>query len=382
MAQHAILRFEKHKGNPARPLEAHHERQKEQYASNPDIDTSRSKYNFHIVKPEGRYYHFIQSRIEQAGCRTRKDSTRFVDTLITASPEFFKGKSPKEIQAFFQRAADFLIGRVGRENIVSAVVHMDEKTPHLHLTFVPLTRDNRLCAKEIIGNWANLTKWQDDFHAYMVEKYPDLERGESASKTGRKQMSVVILVWQGNQKDYYQYMTTIGEHYLQAELRHFRAYQERETRVRKMRHDMRNHLLCLRELAENGKTEQIKEYLGELSGALRETEQTVYSGNEIADAIINEKEVLARAGGVRISLEGRLPEEITIKATDLCTIFANALDNALEAVKDLEEKWIDIRIRQQGRMLFITFRNPTEEEMQGPVPHNKPPVYRSLQIWI
>ena len=56
MAQHAILRFEKHKGNPARPLEAHHERQKEQYASNPDIDTSRSKYNFHIVKPEGRYY--------------------------------------------------------------------------------------------------------------------------------------------------------------------------------------------------------------------------------------------------------------------------------------------------------------------------------------
>ena len=115
-----------------------------------------------------------------------KDSTRFVDTLITASPEFFKKKSPKEIQAFFQRAADFLIDRVGKENIVSAVVHMDEKTPHLHLTFVPLTQDNRLCAKEILGNRANLTKWQDDFHAYMVEKYTDLERGESASKTGRK----------------------------------------------------------------------------------------------------------------------------------------------------------------------------------------------------
>ena len=87
--------IEKHKGHPAGPLEAHHERKKEQYASNPDIDTSRSKYNFHIVKPDGRYYHFIQSRIEQARCRTRKDSTRFVDTLITASPEFFKGKSPK-----------------------------------------------------------------------------------------------------------------------------------------------------------------------------------------------------------------------------------------------------------------------------------------------
>lgn len=186
MAQYAILRFEKHKGNPARPLEAHHERQKEKYASNPDIDTSRSKYNFHIVKPEGRYYHFIQKRIEEAGCRTRKDSTKFVDTLITASPEFFEGKSPKTVQAFFQRAGEFLIDRVGRENIISAVVHMDEKTPHLHLAFVPLTEDNRLCAKEILGNRANLTKWQDDFFAHMVEKYPDLERGESASKTGRK----------------------------------------------------------------------------------------------------------------------------------------------------------------------------------------------------
>ncbi len=186
MAQYAILRFAKHKGHPAGSLEAHHEREKEKYASNPDIDTSRSKYNFHIVEPEGRYYHFIQKRIEEAGCRTRKDSTRFVDTLITASPEFFKGKSAKEVQAFFQRAGDFIIDRVGRQNIISAVVHMDEKTPHLHLIFVPLTEDNRLCAKEILGNRANLTKWQDDFFNYMVEKYPDLERGESASKTGRK----------------------------------------------------------------------------------------------------------------------------------------------------------------------------------------------------
>ena len=155
MAQHAILRFEKHKGNPARPLEAHHERQKEQYASNPDIDTSRSKYNFHIVKRSGRYYHFIQSRIEQAGCRTRKDSTRFVDTLITASPEFFKGKSPKEIQAFFQRAAEFphWPGRTGKY-CVGGGTTWTRKRPTLHLTFVPLTKDNRLCAKEIIGNRA------------------------------------------------------------------------------------------------------------------------------------------------------------------------------------------------------------------------------------
>ena len=185
MPKYAILRFEKHKGHPAAPLEAHHERQKEKYASNPDIDTEKSKYNFHIVKPQGRYYHFIKKRIEEAGCRTRKDSTRFVDTLITASPEFFKGKSTKEIREFFQRAGEFLIDCVGRENIISAVVHMDEKTPHMHLCFVPITADGRLSAKDIVGNKKKLTQWQDEYWAYMVKKYPDLERGESASETGR-----------------------------------------------------------------------------------------------------------------------------------------------------------------------------------------------------
>ena len=186
MPQYAILRFAKHKGCPSGALEAHHERKKERYASNPDIDTERSKYNFHIIKPKERYSRFIKHRIEESGCRTRKDSTRFVDTLVTASPEFFKGKSTQETAAYFKWATEFLADRVGRENIISAVVHMDEKTPHLHLTFVPLTKDNRLCAKEVIGNRASLTKWQDDFHAYMAEKYPDLERGESARTTGRK----------------------------------------------------------------------------------------------------------------------------------------------------------------------------------------------------
>lgn len=186
MAAFAILRFEKHQGHPAKMIEDHHERKKEEYASNPDIDTSRSKDNFHIIKPEGSYFTEIQKRIDAAGCRTRKDSVRFIDTLITASPEFFEGMKKSEIQAFFTHACSFMEDRIGRGNIVSAVVHMDEKTPHLHLVFVPLTEDKRLCAKELIGNRKKLIQWQDDYWKHMVEKYPDLERGESASETGRE----------------------------------------------------------------------------------------------------------------------------------------------------------------------------------------------------
>ena len=57
---------------------------------------------------------------------------------------------------------------VGEQNIISAIVHMDEKTPHMHLCFTPITEDNRLSAKEIIGNKPKLVEWQDKFHAFMA----------------------------------------------------------------------------------------------------------------------------------------------------------------------------------------------------------------------
>ena len=184
-AQYAIMRFAKYKGPEIGNIEAHNERTKEKYASNPDVDTSRSKYNFHLVKPPGKYRAESERQIAAAGCRTRKDSIRMIETLFTASPEFFKGKKRAEIRVFFEEALHFLEQHQSKETIISAVVHMDEKTPHMHLSFVPLTADGRLSAKEIVGNKKKLTQWQDRFWEHMVKKYPDLERGESASKTGR-----------------------------------------------------------------------------------------------------------------------------------------------------------------------------------------------------
>ena len=108
-----------------------------------------------------------------------------VETLITASPEFFQGKKPREVKEFFEYALEFIQSKQSQETIISAVVHVDEKTPHMHLCFVPLTEDKRLSAKDIIGNKKKLTQWQDEFWKHMVKKYPDFERGESASETGR-----------------------------------------------------------------------------------------------------------------------------------------------------------------------------------------------------
>ena len=184
-AQYAILRFAKYKGPEISNIEAHNERTKEKYASNPDVDTSRSHLNFHLVTPQRKYRAEAEKQIAEAGCRTRSDSVRVVEALVTASPEFFKGKKKSEVKAYFQEALDFIQQHQNPRTIISAVVHMDEKTPHMHLSFVPLTADGRLSAKEIVGNKKKLTQWQDRFWEHMVKKYPDLERGESAGETGR-----------------------------------------------------------------------------------------------------------------------------------------------------------------------------------------------------
>ena len=184
-AQYAILRFAKYKGPEIGHIEAHNERAKEKYASNPDVDTARSHLNFHLVMPERKYRAEAEKQIAAAGCRTRSDSVRVVEALVTASPEFFKGKKRSEVKAYFTEALDFIQKYQSKDTLISAVVHMDEKTPHMHLCFVPLTEDKRLSAKEIVGNKKKLTWWQDEFWKHMVKKYPDLERGESASETGR-----------------------------------------------------------------------------------------------------------------------------------------------------------------------------------------------------
>ena len=150
-SQYAIMRFAKYKGPEISNIEAHNERTKEKYASNPDIDRSRSKYNFHLIEPASGYRTEAESQIQAAGCRTRTDSVRVVEAMFTATPEFFKGKKLPEVRRYFEESLRFFEQHQSRKTIISAVVHMDEKTPHMHLSFVPLTADGRLSAKDKIG---------------------------------------------------------------------------------------------------------------------------------------------------------------------------------------------------------------------------------------
>lgn len=183
---YAILRFAKKKMGGVSAAYLHNERQKETYKSNPDIAVERSPDNYHFIQPERNYRHEVKRLIAAAGCKIRSNSTVMVETLITATPEFMNNLPKKEQQEYFSRAFDFMAEKIGKDNIIAATVHMDEKTPHMHLSFCPITTDKRLSAKDILGNQKQLSKWQTAFHECMSARWNVLERGLSSMETGRK----------------------------------------------------------------------------------------------------------------------------------------------------------------------------------------------------
>ena len=189
MASFAILRIEKRKLGSVTPINNHHERLKEKYKSNEDIDPERTHLNYHLVEPEGKYRQKALDRIDEVGAKRRNDSVVMQDVLITASPYWIDAKSYEEQVEYFDHAFDFIADRYGRDNILSAVVHMDEAHPHMHLVFVPITPEGKLSSKTLMGGPKGMEKLQDDFHEHMARKYPDLTRGISKKITKRRHIS-------------------------------------------------------------------------------------------------------------------------------------------------------------------------------------------------
>ncbi|MHC1748932.1 MAG: sensor histidine kinase [Cellulosilyticaceae bacterium] len=175
--------------------------------------------------------------------------------------------------------------------------------------------------------------------------------------------AIIAMVTQGNSKCYFKNMAVLNEHYLKAQYEHFKRYQETQKETRRIRHDMNNHISCLYGLIQKQEYEEALTYMKGLQQQVENIEQQLYSGNEIADIIINEKNGMAKKNNIRILIEGRLGN-LSINAIDICTIFSNALDNAIESLikSDLENKEIHIDVKNQNLMQFIRFYNPVENK--------------------
>lgn len=168
---YCIMRMEKRKKADISGLQREATRTATEY--NNRVVPGMDIYNQELVHSDN-WLTDIQHEIDTAGARTRSNSVVGLDTIYTASKDFFKLHDHQTIDRYFQDCLSFHRQRYG--HVISAIVHYDEETPHMHVLSVPLTRDGRLSAREIVGGRAQMAHAQDEFFKVVGQQY-GLQRG-------------------------------------------------------------------------------------------------------------------------------------------------------------------------------------------------------------
>lgn len=188
---YCIMRLEKRKANNITGMQIHNDRATENHA-NEDIKKELSHLNYDLIECPS-YKKKINEELEKrykVNKSLRKDANLCVEVIFTSDKEFFDKLTPEQERLYFEKSLEFLKEFAGEKNIISATVHKDETTPHLHAVFMPLTDDGRLNYKDFINTKYDLINLQDKYHEKMREYFPQLERGKSSKETKKKHLSV------------------------------------------------------------------------------------------------------------------------------------------------------------------------------------------------
>lgn len=176
-----IMRTEKRKRTDITGIQKENNRTATSYNNN--VNRERSELNVPLIQ-SNNWTQDIKAEIDRAGAHTRSNSVVALDTLYTASPQFFDDKTQEQTEHFFKECLQFHQERFG--HIISAVIHYDETTPHLHVVSVPLTQDGRLSARDVIGNRAKMSRTQDMFYEQVGKVY-GLDRGKRGDGQEKKE---------------------------------------------------------------------------------------------------------------------------------------------------------------------------------------------------
>lgn len=169
-------------------MQYHNQRERES-RTNFDIDGDKTKDNYDLVNDKSiDYNERVNEIIESQKTTTRKvrkDAVMVNELIVTSDRDFFDRLSSEDEKRFFEESKALFEERYGKQNMAYAMVHVDEKTPHMHLGVVPM-RDGKLQGKNVF-NREELRWLQDEFPKHMKSKGFDLERGEPGSD--RKHLS-------------------------------------------------------------------------------------------------------------------------------------------------------------------------------------------------
>ena len=175
-----VCHMQKFHKNDVAPVERENERNENYNSDNPQIDHVRTKDNYRLVSSYGTYTEFINNRLRELNLSPRKDAVVMNSFVLGSDKTFFDGLAKVEQYNFFSDCYKFFAERYGEENIIAAVVHNDETTPHMHLNLMPVTKDGRLCSKQLFDK-PQLQQLQTDFYKAVGKRW-GLQRGKEGSQ--------------------------------------------------------------------------------------------------------------------------------------------------------------------------------------------------------
>ncbi len=178
------------------------------------------------------------------------------------------------------------------------------------------------------------------------------------------QMIIVFLLAASRQKNAEKQKW--NETYLEAQAKHYEYLIKREEETKKFRHDMRNHMRVIYDLAGQEGKEELRGYVEHICGKFEMLDNSVTVGNATVDAVINRFAEMFSQKNIEFIVSGHLPSDCFVDAFDLCTIFSNILENAMEASEKCAEGFrkIKLQIRYDKDMIFILTENYFMEELQ------------------
>ncbi len=149
---------------------------------------------------------------------------------------------------------------------------------------------------------------------------------------------------------------------LQAELKHYEEMVSKNRDIRMFKHDYQNNLFALNTFIKANRNVEALKYIEELSGELKNVQNSFSTGNYLADAIFSEKKEVATASNTSIKFVGTIPSH-GINSSDLCAIISNALDNAIRACENQPGSIISVIGEEKPNRFIITFSNPVERKI-------------------
>lgn len=197
----AIIRNTKYKRENLKGIYRHNERRNKNY-SNDNIDKEKTYLNYSLKSPKYRYdkeFDMMKERYKLKG-QIKTVSNIDCEYIITSDKQFFEEIGEEETKRYFETAYNFVAEykNLGEQYIMSAKVHMDEETPHMHLIFLPVvhTQDkkgnniDKLACSEFWKEKDSYRRLQDAFYQYMTSHNFKLERGVPKEETGREHIDI------------------------------------------------------------------------------------------------------------------------------------------------------------------------------------------------